>query len=94
MEKFAPKKDMKELFEAVAKLKTADECKKFFRDICTLSELNSIAERYQVAKLLQKKLSYREISKQTKASTTTVTRVAYWFFHGLGGYKLILNRKK
>lgn len=91
-EKFTANKDMKELFDAVAKLKTADECKKFFRDICTLSELNGMAERLKVAKLLQKDISYREISRKTKASTTTVTRVAHWLHHGTGGYGIVLKR--
>lgn len=81
-----------ELFLAVAKLKTADECKRFFRDLCTLAELKAMIERFQVAKLVLKEEPYREINRKTKVSTATITRVAYWLHHGLGGYKLALER--
>ena len=81
-----------ELFEAVLKLKTKSECAKFFRDLCTLSELKAMGERLTVAKLANEKISYREIAKQTGASTATVTRVAHWLHHGEGGYKLVLKR--
>ena len=85
-------REMKELFAAIAVLKTEAECKKFFRDLCTLSELKAMAERWQVAKKVQKGISYREISKITGASTATITRVAHWLHHGMGGYKLMLER--
>lgn len=85
-------KELKEVYEAVLKLKTVDECKKFFRDLCTLSELNSMAERFAVAKMIDKKIPYREISKKTGSSTATIARVAHWLHHGKGGYKLILER--
>lgn len=83
---------MKELFAAIAKLDNPAECKKFFRDLCTLSELTDMAERWQVAKSVQKGISYRKISKKTGASTATVTRVAHWLHHGMGGYELMLQR--
>lgn len=86
------KKGMKELFGAITALKTEAECKKFFRDLCTLSELNAMAERWQVAQKVQQGISYREIAKDTGASTATVTRVAHWVHHGMGGYKLMLER--
>lgn len=85
-------KAMKELFSAITKLKTEAECKKFFRDLCTLSELVDMAERWQVAQKVQKGVSYREISKATGASTATITRVAHWLHHGMGGYQLMLER--
>lgn len=85
-------KALKELYEAILKLKTADECKKFFRDLCTISELNSMSERFQVAKMINDKIPYRKISKTTGSSTATVTRIAHWLHHGKGGYKLILER--
>ena len=93
-EKEFKSEEMKELFKAFAKLKTSTEAKKFLRDICTLSELKSMNERLQVVKRLEKGESYRDISKKTGASTTTVTRVAYWLHHGMGGYELILKRLK
>lgn len=85
-------KALKEVYEAVLKLETVDECKKFFRDLCTLSELNSMAERFAVVKMVDQKIPYREICKKTGSSTATITRVAHWFHHGKGGYKLILER--
>jgi TrpR-related protein YerC/YecD len=66
----------------------------FLRDLCTLSELEAMAHRWQVAKLLEEGLPYLEISKRTHASTTTVTRVAYWLRHGEGGYRLALDRTR
>ena len=85
---------MKELFTGILKLKTIEECKWFFRDLCTLTELEAMAERFQVAKMVNQEESYRTISKKTGASTATVTRVAYWLHNGPGGYKLILDRMK
>ncbi|KKU78434.1 MAG: hypothetical protein UY05_C0059G0004 [Candidatus Peregrinibacteria bacterium GW2011_GWA2_47_7] len=87
-------KEMKELFKAIAALRNVDECKKFFRDIATLSELTAFSERFQVAKQVTKNVPYREIAKKTGSSTATITRVAHWLHHGMGGYKLILKRLK
>lgn len=87
-------KEIKELFEAIAAIRTEAECKKFLRDLCTLGELKAMAERWQVAKQVNKKISYRNISEKTGSSTATITRVAYWLHHGMGGYKLVLQRTK
>ena len=87
-------KQIDEVYKAVLSLKTIDECRAFFRDLCTLSEIGAMAERFQVAKMLNKNISYREISKKTGSSTATITRVAYWLNHGLGGYQLALKRIK
>ncbi|MBT6068722.1 TrpR YerC/YecD [Candidatus Peregrinibacteria bacterium] len=92
MAKKVNNKALNEVYEAVLKLETADECKKFFRDLCTMSELNSMAERFVVAKMVDQKIPYREISKKTGSSTATITRVAHWLHHGKGGYKLVLER--
>ena len=83
---------MKELYQAILKLETPTECKKFLRDLCTISELKAMSERFQVAKRVNANQTYREISKLTGSSTTTVTRVAHWLHHGMGGYKLVLDR--
>ena len=85
-------KNLNELYETILKLKTVNECKKFFRDLCTLSELLAMTERFQVAKMVKQGIPYREISKKTGSSTTTITRVAHWLHHGMGGYKLALDR--
>ncbi len=87
-------KSYQQLFEAMLTLKSVPELKKFFRDLCTRTELAALAERWQVVQLLQSGISYREISKQTGASTATVTRVAQWLNHGEGGYQLVLRRQK
>jgi TrpR-related protein YerC/YecD len=83
---------MEALFDAVKTLRTRAEAEHFLRDLCTLSELEAMAHRWQVARLLQQGLPYLEISERTGASTTTVTRVAHWLRHGEGGYRLALER--
>ena len=85
-------KEFEELFEGILKLKNTKECKQFFRDLCTITELEAMAERFQVAKKVKGEESYREISKQTGSSTATITRVAHWLHHGMGGYGLVLKR--
>src|SRR5215212_7010989 len=84
--------DVQELVEAVAALRTPGEAASFLRDLCTLSELEAMAHRWQVAKLLDEGLPYLEVSRRAHASTTTVTRVAHWLRHGEGGYRLLLDR--
>ena len=84
---------MAELFEAILSLKTRPEVEAFFRDVCTLGELELMAQRWQVAQLLSlEALPYTEIARRTGASTTTVTRVAHWLRHGEGGYEVALSR--
>ena len=83
---------MKELFDAIQSLETRDETESFFRDLCTLSELEAMAHRWEVARLLEQGLPYLEIAERTGASTTTVTRVAHWLRHGEGGYRQALDR--
>jgi TrpR-related protein YerC/YecD len=83
-----------DLLQAVLSLKTLDEAGRFFRDLCTLSELEAMAHRWQVAKLLDRGLPYQEVAKEAHASTTTVTRVAHWLRHGEGGYRLAIDRRK
>jgi TrpR-related protein YerC/YecD len=85
-------KEIQELCETIARLRTGEEAARFLRDLCTLSELEAMAHRWQVARLLEEGLPYLEISKRTHASTTTVTRVAHWLRHGEGGYRLLLDR--
>ena len=85
-------KEISQLFDAVSRLKTPNEAARFLRDLCTLSELEAMAHRWQVARLLDEGLPYLEISRRAHASTTTVTRVAHWLRHGEGGYRLLLDR--
>ena len=84
---------MRDLFETILSLEDPDEVEHFLRDLCTLSELQAMAHRWEVAKLVEQGLPYLEIAKQTGASTTTVTRVAHWLRYGEGGYRLALERR-
>jgi TrpR-related protein YerC/YecD len=83
-----------ELFATIASLRTAAEVRRFFRDLCTRSELEAMAHRWEVAKLLDQGLPYLEVAKRAHASTTTVTRVAQWLRNGEGGYRLALQRRR
>jgi TrpR-related protein YerC/YecD len=83
-----------ELFEAILRLQTADEASAFFRDLCTLGELHDLAQRWAVVRLLDEGMHYAEISRQTGASTATITRIAQWLHHGEGGYSKALERLK
>jgi len=94
IEKELNKKEMEELFEAVLQLKDIQECRNFLRDLCTFGELSAMSERLQVVKQIKAKIPYRKIADKTGASTATITRVAHWFHHGMGGYKLVLDRLK
>lgn len=82
------------LFEAILCLKTKEECYQFFEDICTVNEMLSISQRYEVAKMLREKKTYIEISEKTGASTATISRVNKCLNYGTDGYDLVLNRIK
>ena len=82
------------LFAAVLTLKTVDECRAFFRDLCTPAELQAIADRWAVVEWLQKGLPYREIHRLTGVSVTTIGRVARYLSDGNGGYSLAVARQQ
>ena len=73
-------------------LKSLEDCQKFFEDICTIKELQSIAQRWEVAVMLNDGKNYQENSKKTGASTATISRVAKCLNYGAGGYELVLER--
>lgn len=86
-------KDTDKLFEAVLALENKAECAAFFRDLLTLAELKEAANRFRVARMLNKgDKSYLTIADEVKTTTATVTRVAQWLKNGMGGYRLIINR--
>ena len=85
--------EIDDLLEAVLLLRTPAEAARFFRDLCTVSELQAMAHRWQVAQLVDQGLPYLEVASRTHASTTTVTRVAHWLRYGEGGYRLVLDRR-
>lgn len=82
------------LFEAVLCLENIDECYRFFEDICTVAELKSLAQRLEVAKMLEANRTYGEIAEKTGASTATISRVKRALNYGADGYKLVFQRLK
>ena len=80
------------MFEAVLALKSIDECYAFFEDVCTVNELLSLSQRYEVAKMLREKKTYLEIAEQTGASTATISRVNRSLNYGNDGYDMIFER--
>lgn len=84
-------RQMDEFFEAILMLKDKDECYRFFEDVCTVRELQSIAQRLEVAKLLRIRKTYNEIEQDTGASTATISRVNRTLHYGSDGYDIVLN---
>jgi TrpR-related protein YerC/YecD len=80
------------LYQAILTLKTADECRAFFRDLCTPAELQALADRWAVVELLREERPYREIHRLTGVSLTTIGRVARYLLAGNGGYALAAQR--
>ena len=80
------------LFRAVISLKTAAECRNFFRDLCTPAELQALVDRWQVVELLEQALTYRKIHDLTGVSVTTIGRVARFLADGFGGYRTAIDR--
>lgn len=87
-------KDKDYFFKAVLSLKDIDDCYNFFEDICTIKEMNDLAQRMDVARLLSEGKVYSEIAKITGASSATISRVNKCLMYGTGGYKEILERLK
>jgi TrpR-related protein YerC/YecD len=81
-----------DLFRAVLELRTEEECSAFFQDLCTAAEVEEFADRWRVAQMLVKDMSYRQIADEANVSTTTVGRVARFLHNGHDGYKIILER--
>ena len=84
--------DVDELIAAILRLGDAEEAARFLRDLCTLGELRDLAQRWAVVRRLDAGEHYAAISRETGASTATVTRIASWLNHGEGGYRAALER--
>ena len=82
------------LFEAILALKDQEECRAFFQDLCTVSELRAMAQRLEVAQLLDQGLIYNDILQRTGASSATISRVNRALQYGADGYKTVLPRLK
>ena len=63
----------------------------FLRDLCTLEELEELSARWEAVQLIAKRMPYRDVAEKTGLSTTTVTRIAHWLYHGEDGYKAALH---
>lgn len=85
-------KQVDDFFEAILQLKDMEECYRFFEDICTVKEIQSIAQRLEVAKLLTLNKTYNEIEKKTGASTATISRINRSLNYGVDGYSIVLER--
>ena len=81
------------LFRGILTLKTVEECYAFFEDICTVNELLSLSQRFEVAAMLREKHTYLDIAERTGASTATISRVNRCLNYGANGYKTVLDRK-
>ena len=80
------------LYEAVLALKTPEECRAFFQDLCTVAELRAMAQRLEVAQLLDRGMIYNDILQRTGASSATISRVNRALQYGADGYKTVLPR--
>lgn len=80
------------LFQAILSLENAEECYTFFEDVCTINELLSLSQRFEVAKMLREHRTYLEIAEKTGASTATISRVNRSLNYGNDGYDMVLSR--
>ena len=80
------------LCEAILSLETKEECYRFFEDLCTINEIQSIEQRLQVAKMLKQKKTYTDIATATGASTATISRVNRCLNYGSDGYNLVFDK--
>lgn len=83
-----------ELFEAIMCLKNKEECYLFFEDVCTVNELLSLSQRFEVAHMLKEKKTYLEIAEKTGASTATISRVNRSLNYGNDGYEMVFGRMR
>ena len=81
-----------QLFEAILNLKDKEECYLFFEDVCTVNELLSLSQRFEVAKMLREHKTYLEIAEKTGASTATISRVNRSLNYGNDGYEMVFDR--
>ena len=92
--KIARKEKSDLLYQAILTLETEEECYHFFQDLCTISELRSMEQRYEVATLLNDGMIYNEILEKTGASSATISRVNRSLLGGNGGYESVLEKMR
>ena len=81
-----------DLFKAILALETEEDCYRFFEDLLTIKELQSMAQRWQVARMLKEKTTYTDIEAETGASAATISRVNKCLHYGAGGYAAVLKK--
>ncbi len=84
--------EVDELFKAILTLESLEECYQFFGDVCTINEILSLAQRFEVARMLREGSTYLQISEKTGASTATISRVNRSLNYGNDGYELVWGR--
>ena len=94
MSKFLDKPASDTLYRAIMALKSEEECRIFFQDLCTVSELKAMEQRMDVAMLLEQGSIYSEILDRTGASSATISRVNRCLHYGSGGYQTVIPRLK
>ena len=92
--KIGKKEKNDRLYKAILMLETEEECYNFFQDLCTVSELRSMEQRYEVASLLNDGMIYNDILEKTGASSATISRVNRSLNYGMGAYRIIFDRMK
>lgn len=92
MSKVGGKRASLGLYQAILKLESVEECYKFFQDLCTVSELRAMEQRYDVAVLLKKGMIYNDILRETGASSATISRVNRSLNYGNEGYQQVFDR--
>jgi TrpR-related protein YerC/YecD len=90
--KRVPQSDIDDLYKAINALANLDECRRFFRDLLTETEIHEFAERWKVARMLWQGLPYTSIEQETGLSSRTIARVHKWLKQGKGGYLMMLHR--
>ena len=94
MIRIGKKEKSDKLYQAILQLKDPQECYDFFQDLCTVSELRSMEQRYEVATLLNNGLIYNDILERTGASSATISRVNRSLIYGAGGYESVLEKMR
>ena len=82
------------LFEAIANLQNKEDCYRFFEDVCTIKEIQDMAQRFDVALLLDEGINYQQIAKEVGVSTATISRVSRCLNYGSGGYSEAIEKRK
>ena len=85
-------KSMNDLYRSFLLLETEDECRAFLEDLCTIKELQDMAQRLETARLLSEGKNYQEISREVGISSTTISRVSRCLNYGDGGYETVISR--